>query len=243
MRLCIFAMDAKAAILDVKKHIMKAYTEKAKYPSSKFFIVDTVPIDEYNFTPSVTLTGTYFQQYDAVLTWNSSGNYTKPHVQALCDYVDSGGSVVVCAFGTSNSYGLNGKWESGSYSPVTRGKRAKKSLASFAQVNISNSLNPKHPIFRNVKTFSPGVGGFFDAIVPKDNSKTLLSYTDGTPFIVERQFNPDNSKIEKENRRKAKNKEEKHNNNDEKTAENKEEKSGKKGGKKTYDSCIKYVSS
>jgi len=108
----------------------------------------------------------------------------------MCDYVDAGGSVVVCAFGTSNSYGLHGKWDSLGYSPITRGKRAKKALAAYASVNFTTAQNLKHPILRNVKSFSPGTGGFYDAIVPRESAKTLLSYSDGTPFIVEQQYNP-----------------------------------------------------
>jgi hypothetical protein len=195
MRFLLFTLDTKIQADLVKNALMRAYIEKAKLPSSKHFVLDCYD------QAMTTVKQNYLQQYDAVLVWNNATAFLKPHINALTEYVEHGGSVVVAAFSTSTAYGLHSRWETMGFSPIIKGKRAKKvqSLVDFSK----NFAHSKHPIFRNVRTFNPSAAANYDLITAKPTARTLATYADNTPLIVEQAFDPNHIQEQGEEKRKA----------------------------------------
>ncbi len=104
-----------------------------------------------------TPTPSEFAQWDAVLVWsNDSFDNAVAMGNALADYVDAGGGVVVAVF-TNTSLNvdrfLQGRWQTGNYIAIPQNGNYTQATGGLGQVLISG-----HPIFNGVNSFVTSTG-------------------------------------------------------------------------------------
>lgn len=110
-----------------------------------------------------TPTPAEFAQWDAVIVWsNDSFDDAVAMGNALADYVDSGGGVVVSVFAntsTNVARFLQGRWQTGgpggAYIAIPQNGNFTQGTGQLGQVLIAN-----HPIFSGVNSFRTSVGVF-----------------------------------------------------------------------------------
>ena len=110
-----------------------------------------------------TPTPAQFAQWDAVLVWsNDSFDDAVAMGNALADYADSGGGVVVAVFANTSTNAarfLQGRWQTGGpgggYIAIPQNGNFTQGTGQLGQVLI-----PGHPIFAGVNSFVTGVGMF-----------------------------------------------------------------------------------
>lgn len=106
-----------------------------------------------------TPTPAEFAQWDAVLVWsNDSFEDAVAMGNALADYADSGGGVVIAVFTNTSLHVdrfLQGRWQTGNYIAIPQNGNFFQAVGGLGQVLI-----PNHPIFNGVNSFvtSTGVG-------------------------------------------------------------------------------------
>ena len=122
-------------------------------------------------------------RYDAVLIFSSS-TFTEPDElgDALADYVDNGGGVVVGAIASdSDSHGVGGRFDKEGYSPLNRGQRSHESRHS-----LGKRVLPDHPIIQNVNTFDGGSQSWRVTTTVSETGKLIAEWEDGVPLVAEK---------------------------------------------------------
>jgi hypothetical protein len=123
----------------------------------------------------------FLQNYESVLVWtNNDFDDATAMGNVLADYVDAGGGVVVATFGNTTG-GLDGRFLSGGYHPVTPAAPASTSGLSMGTVN-----DPFHPVMLAVFSFGGGTGGFRSSGGAATGTSVIAEWSNGDPFIVER---------------------------------------------------------
>ena len=123
----------------------------------------------------------FLQNYESVLVWtNDDFDDATAMGDVLADYVDAGGGVVVASFGNTTG-GLDGRFLSGGYHPVTPGAAASTSGLTLGTVN-----EPFHPVMLAVYSFGGGTGGFRSTGGAASGMSVIAEWSNGDPFIVER---------------------------------------------------------
>ena len=131
---------------------------------------------------SVLLTAELLADYDAVLTWgNQVYEDSFATGDALADFSDAGGGVVVCAFGTVDSgyVGINGRFVDGGYLATSQGEHA-------PEVPLSMVIDdPGHRIMDGVAVFDGGAdSGHAADLVPVADAAVVASWSNGDPLVV-----------------------------------------------------------
>jgi cysteine-rich repeat protein len=135
----VYGADGDAFVEDVRAKIEGAGLDLG--------VVDAVDARE------VILDAALLDGYDAVLTWGNQV-YEDSVVtgDALADYSDAGGGVVVCAYATHDSFanGLKGRFVDEGYLPTTQGEF--EADAQLAMVVV----DPTHRVLDGVTSFDGG---------------------------------------------------------------------------------------
>jgi len=132
----------------------------------------------------VTLTLSQLQAFRAVLVYSDGPGYLDAVGQgdALHDYVDGGGGVVIAVF-TNASIPLAGTWVSAGYDAIT----ALGQNSSFGE-QLGTRYFPSHPLFTisPVASFDCGQSSFRSTGTLAPSSTRLADYTNGEIFAAER---------------------------------------------------------
>ncbi len=119
--------------------------------------------------------------YDAVIVWGHDGRFTNEFGDALADYVDQGGGVVVALFSTAYSaasstrYGVPGRFKTDQYYLI--------SSSSQGNQNGFVKVLPNHELLEGVNTFDAGNFSSRGATII-NNSTAVATYSNGDPLIV-----------------------------------------------------------
>lgn len=121
------------------------------------------------------------QQYGAVLVYSDNAFDDATALgNALADYADSGGGVVLAVFGmgTVGGYTPAGRLASGGYFPFTLGNTA--SLPALSLV----PNQPSHPILSGVASFNGGSSSYRHAPTsPTAGASLIASWSNGDPLV------------------------------------------------------------
>ncbi|HTF90876.1 MAG TPA: hypothetical protein VK843_20820 [Planctomycetota bacterium] len=132
----------------------------------------------------VTVSLAQLQTFNAVLVYSDSPGYADPVGQgdALHDFVDGGGGVVIATF-TNASIPLSGTWVSAGYDAITSTGQTQ----GF-QLQLGTRLVPGHGLFTvsTVASFDGGSSSFHSTGTLAPNSTRLANYTNGDIFAAER---------------------------------------------------------
>lgn len=165
----VYAADGDAFREDVRVHLTAANLPAL----GEIDVVDA---------RSVVLTAELLAEYDAVLTW---GNQVYENAivsgDALADFSDGGGGVVVCAFATSDDAlaGIAGRFVDGGYLATSKGERAPD--AALTMVVDDGS----HRIMDGVVALDGGADSGHNAdLVPTAGAVVLASWSNGEPLVV-----------------------------------------------------------
>lgn len=131
-----------------------------------------------NYTPSLA----ELQQYDAVLVWSNSPFANSAALgDAMADYVDSGGGVLVMVFAntsTQPSQRLEGRWRTGGdYEILRPGSDVVGGTASMGTV-----LLPSHPIMAGVSAFTGTLRPASQVMSP--HAVRIADWTDGRILVA-----------------------------------------------------------
>ncbi len=122
--------------------------------TGRFAVVDLV--DVMSSTPSLA----QLQAYDAVLTWSNFSYHDGDALgDALADYVDAGGGVVVATFANTSTQPdryLGGRWISGGYEIIP----GRGDVVAFVHATLGAIHHPTHPTVAGVTSFDGGSGSF-----------------------------------------------------------------------------------
>ncbi len=121
------------------------------------------------------------QAYDSVLVWANDSFLDPDGVgDALADYVDSGGGVVIATFANVGGE-LGGRFEDGAYHPIAQAP------PSFGPANLTlgNTPDPNHPILTGVVSFDGGSSSFRSSGSAAAGSTVVAEWSNGDPLIVE----------------------------------------------------------
>jgi uncharacterized repeat protein (TIGR01451 family) len=132
------------------------------------------------FTPTLS----QLQQYDAVLVYSDNGFLDNVGLgNALADYVDAGGGVVVAtfAFSSSGSLSIQGRLLTGGYLPfTTAGQSGGNGLTLVKD-------DPQDPILNGVNLFNGGASSYHNSIAVTAGSKLVAHWSNGQPLVGTRQ--------------------------------------------------------
>ena len=123
------------------------------------------------------------QAYSAVLVY-SNGLYPDSFAlgNALADYVDAGGTVVLAplAFYPDTTYGVGGRLVSGNYMPLSVASGQKSGRQQLA-ADLHN-----HPLLQSVATFNGGQGSYRNVVTLASGATQVAHWNDSTstPLIA-----------------------------------------------------------
>jgi len=120
------------------------------------------------------------KKYSAVLFFSYHGFKQAQVGDALADYVDLGGGVVICTYancGKGNR--LEGKWENRGLDPLQG------STSRDVSLRLGKVLNPKHPIMKGVHSFNGGrQSSHAHSAAANTNAQTIAEWSNGRPLVV-----------------------------------------------------------
>ena len=123
------------------------------------------------------------QAYSAVLVY-SNYYYSDPVAlgNALADYVDGGGTVVLAAFNYLDSYTPTGRFASGAYSPLIPNSY----ISGPAQSLILIKDLPNHPLLQGVNSFNGGSRSYRGSGTLASGATVVAHWnnSDNTPLIA-----------------------------------------------------------
>lgn len=163
--IAIYAADAEPWVAEVAAKIAAA---------GSFDAVDVY--DARVTTPTLA----ELQAYEAVYVWSNS-SFANPDGlgDALADYVDAGGGVVVSTFAFwSTSINLGGRFVTGGYLPFTQGSQA--SPGGLTLVPVTSG----HPLLAGVVSFNGGTSSYHNApIAPVEGATLVAEWSNGQPLV------------------------------------------------------------
>ncbi len=160
-------------------HVLLLFSDNGDGDPLRTILSSYADIDVVNTFKAITLTPTLadLQPYDVVIVWNDYA-FADPVAlgNALADYLDAGGHVILSAFAWHSAGDLGGRLMSGSYSPfISAGWGTHSSQASLGRREIG------HPIllgvasatdwYRNIVSLAPG-------------ADLVARWSDGEAFIA-----------------------------------------------------------
>ena len=135
-------------------------------------------VDASASTPSLA----DLRRYDTVMVFSDNGFQNATALgDNLADYVDSGGGVIVTAFGSYSNPGSfpGGRFEAGNYGPL--------SLANFAfggSLTLATRHIPQHPLLNNVGSFSGGTSSYRVASGLRAGAVRVADWSNGEPLLA-----------------------------------------------------------
>jgi len=121
------------------------------------------------------------RKYNAVLFFSYHGFNQEELGNALAEYVDNGGGVVVGAYsncGKGNR--LDGKWAEGEYNPIVLG-----STSRTKQLSMGKVLKPQHIIMKGVSSFEGGEKSSHGDGNLHSESEVIVEWANGRPLVAE----------------------------------------------------------
>lgn len=126
-------------------------------------------------------TSAKLRSYQSVMLFSDSGFTDNVGMgNALADYIDQGGGVVVqtFAFATNGGLGISGRALTGGYLPFTEG-----SYSSPGGLTLVKVL-PSHPLLDGVTSFSGGTSSYLNTPIALASGATLVAqWNNGQPLV------------------------------------------------------------
>ncbi len=140
--------------------------------------VDVISVSSFGSTPTLA----QLQQYSAVLTF-SDGSYGDPTGlgNALADYSDAGGGVVVGTFAFGSGIAIGGRLQTGGYLPLTIASQTS-GTATLVKDDAS------HPILEGVNNFNGGSSSYRNTSSLTSGSTLVAHWSSGQPLIAVKQL-------------------------------------------------------
>ncbi|MBI3853087.1 MAG: cadherin-like domain-containing protein [Verrucomicrobia bacterium] len=146
--------------------------------------VDVIRVDAGNPVPTLA----DLRRYQAVLVYSDIGFNNNTNVgNALADYVDLDGGVVLATFGfyDSSGPGLQGRFVTGGYLPFTTGGQAQP-----GNLTLAADL-PLHPILDGVNLFNGGSSSFHNNPISIASGAALVAHwSNGQPLVGAKEIAP-----------------------------------------------------
>ena len=122
--------------------------------------------------------------FDAVLVYRNA-RYADPAAlgDAMADYADAGGGVVCMMFEVASAgTAMQGRWDSGQYDAIPRGRVRSGSRATLGAVH-----EPGHPIMQGVSAFDAGGSSYRPSATDVwPDAVRIADFSDGRPLVATR---------------------------------------------------------
>jgi hypothetical protein len=118
--------------------------------------------------------------YDSVLVVTDAAPADRAALgNVLADFVDAGGGVVQTMFSVDpGSIGIDGRWKTGNYSPLTFTSQ------TGGAATIGTRPVSSHPVLQGVTTFNGGFSSFRAPSTPTAGAHVIANWSDNIPLVV-----------------------------------------------------------